>query len=406
MCEVVKTFANEDFGKLRVVCIDNEFFLISKDLGEFLGYVNTRNTTITHVDKKDRKHCLINTSFGIQKMVVVNKNGVYSLIYNVKSQRGKNARDWIIQNVIPELYENYENKELSVLNLSQENERSSNMNEIIKINYDSEQPTVLGRDLHKALEVKTAYKDWFPRMCDYGFEEGKDFNPLKNERVQIEGDREVSRQVTDHQLTIPMAKEICMLQRSEKGKMFRQYFISIEEQWNTPDVVIARALLMTNKKLEELKNKNLLLKAENKALEVENTKKENIIQENQPKVDFAEGITASKGTISMSQFAKMVSKETGKTIGRNAILLWLRQQKILMRTNEPYQMYKKYFEYIPVLNHWGKGGFATRVTGKGQKWLFERLRKAGVIGEKKNTKLVSVSVAQSDEDDLSWVDEI
>lgn len=406
MCEVVKTFANEDFGKLRVVCIDNEFFLISKDLGEFLGYVNTRNTTITHVDKKDRKHCLINTSFGIQKMVVVNKNGVYSLIYNVKSQRGKNARDWIIQNVIPELYENYENKELSVLNLSQENERSLNMNEIIKINYDSEQPTVLGRDLHKALEVKTAYKDWFPRMCDYGFEEGKDFNPLKNERVQIEGDREVSRQVTDHQLTIPMAKEICMLQRSEKGKMFRQYFISIEEQWNTPDVVIARALLMTNKKLEELKNKNLLLKAENKALEAENTKKENIIQENQPKVDFAEGITASKGTISMSQFAKMVSKETGKTIGRNAILLWLRQQKILMRTNEPYQMYKKYFEYIPVLNHWGKGGFATRVTGKGQKWLFERLRKAGVIGEKKNTKLVSVSVVQGDEDDLSWVDEI
>ena len=396
MCEVVKTFVNEDFGKLRVVCIDNEFFLISKDLGEFLGYVNTRNTTITHVDKKDRKHCLINTSFGIQKMVVVNKNGVYSLIYNVKSQRGKNARDWIIQNVIPELYEN---KELSVLNYPQRNERSSNMNEIIKINYDSEQPTVLGRDLHKALEVKTAYKDWFPRMCDYGFEEGKDFCSFLSESTG-------GRPSTDHQLTIPMAKEICMLQRSEKGKMFRQYFISIEEQWNTPVVVIARALLMTNKKLEELKNKNLLLKAENKALEAENTKKKNIIQENQPKVDFAEGITASKGTISMSQFAKMVSKETGKTIGRNAILLWLRQQKILMRTNEPYQMYKKYFEYIPVLNHWGKGGFATRVTGKGQKWLFERLRKAGVIGEKKNTKLVSVSVVQGDEDDLSWVDEI
>lgn len=399
MCEVIKTFANEDFGKLRVVCIDNEFFLISKDLGEFLGYVNTRNTTITHVDKKDRKHCLINTSFGIQKMTVINKNGVYSLIYNVKSQRGKNARDWIIQNVIPELYEN---TGLSGLNLSQENERSSNMNEIIKINYDSEQPTVLGRDLHKALEVQTPYDKWFPRMCEYGFEINKDYSTFLSDRI----DGKAGKPRTDHQLTIPMAKEICMLQRSEKGKMFRQYFINIEEQWNTPDVVIARALLMTNKKLEELKNKNLLLKTENKALEAENTKKENIIQENQPKVDFAEGITASKGTISMSQFAKMVSKETGKTIGRNAILLWLRQQKILMRTNEPYQMYKKYFEYIPVLNHWGKGGFATRVTGKGQKWLFERLRKAGVIGEKKNTKLVSVSVAQSDEDDLSWVDEI
>lgn len=174
-------------------------------------------------------------------------------------------------------------------------------------------------------------------------------------------------------------------------------------QADEPTRMLLRATFMA---MNNLSNQVGVLKTENKVLEAENTKKENIIQENQPKVDFAEGITASKGTISMSQFAKMVSKETGKTIGRNAILLWLRQQKILMRTNEPYQMYKKYFEYIPVLNHWGKGGFATRVTGKGQKWLFERLRKAGVIGEKKNTKLVSVSVVQGDEDDLSWVDEI
>ena len=174
-------------------------------------------------------------------------------------------------------------------------------------------------------------------------------------------------------------------------------------QADEPTRMLLRATFMA---MNNLSNQVGVLKTENKALEAENTEKENIIQENQPKVDFAEGITASKGTISMSQFAKMVSKETGKTIGRNAILLWLRQQKILMRTNEPYQMYKKYFEYIPVLNHWGKGGFATRVTGKGQKWLFERLRKAGVIGEKKNTKLVSVSVVQGDEDDLSWVDEI
>lgn len=140
------------------------------------------------------------------------------------------------------------------------------MNEIIKINYDSEQPTVLGRDLHKALEVKTAYKDWFPRMCDYGFEEGKDFNPLKNERVQIEGDREVSRQVTDHQLTIPMAKEICMLQRSEKGKMFRQYFINIEEQWNTPEAVMARALKYANENLKKLQIKVSELSVDNQIM--------------------------------------------------------------------------------------------------------------------------------------------
>lgn len=92
------------------------------------------------------------------------------------------------------------------------------MNELIKINYESDRPTVLARDLHEFLEVKTAYKDWFPRMCEYGFAEGEDFNPLKNERVQIEGSRTVSRTIGDAQLTIDMAKEICMLQRNEKGK--------------------------------------------------------------------------------------------------------------------------------------------------------------------------------------------
>ena len=116
--------------------------------------------------------------------------------------------------------DNIKSKELSVLNYPPRNERSSNMNEIIKISYDSEQPTVLGRDLHKALEVKTAYKDWFPRMCDYGFEEGKDYTRCSflSSENQHGGQNKI-----DHQLTIPMAKEICMLQRSEKGKMFRQY---------------------------------------------------------------------------------------------------------------------------------------------------------------------------------------
>lgn len=119
------------------------------------------------------------------------------------------------------------------------------MNDLIKVNYDSEQPTVLGRDLHEALEVRTAYKDWFPRMCDYGFEEGTDFCSFLSESTG-------GRPAVDHQLTIPMAKEICMLQRSEKGKMFRAYFISVEEQWNTPEAVMARALKYANENLKKL----------------------------------------------------------------------------------------------------------------------------------------------------------
>lgn len=127
------------------------------------------------------------------------------------------------------------------------------MNELIKISYENaERPTVSGRELHEALEVKTAYKDWFPRMCEYGFTEGEDFNPLKNEQVRTEGNRQVSRELTNHQLTIPMAKEICMLQRSEKGKQFRQYFIRVEEAWNSPEMIMKRALEIANEKVKAL----------------------------------------------------------------------------------------------------------------------------------------------------------
>lgn len=95
------------------------------------------------------------------------------------------------------------------------------MNELIKVTYDNDRPAVSARDLHDFLEVKTAYKDWFPRMCEYGFTMGEDFNPLKNERVQMEGNRYVSRTVDDAILTIDMAKELCMIQRNEKGKQAR-----------------------------------------------------------------------------------------------------------------------------------------------------------------------------------------
>lgn len=127
------------------------------------------------------------------------------------------------------------------------------MNKIININYDNADcPTVSGRELHEALEVKTAYKDWFPRMCEYGFTEGEDFNPLKNEQVRDEGSRQVTRQITDHAITIPMAKELCMLQRTEKGSFFRKYFIKVEEAWNSPEMVMKRALEIANSRVKEL----------------------------------------------------------------------------------------------------------------------------------------------------------
>lgn len=138
---------------------------------------------------------------------------------------------------------------------------------LIPVSYDNpERPTVSGRELHEFLQVKTAYKDWFPRMVEYGFTEGDDFNPLKIERVQDEGGRKVSRTLDDHQLTIPMAKELCMIQRNERGKQARQYFLAVEAQWNSPEAVMRRAVLIAQKQNDQLKAVNKQLLAENSDL--------------------------------------------------------------------------------------------------------------------------------------------
>jgi anti-repressor protein len=104
-------------------------------------------------------------------------------------------------------------------------------NELIKISTDKDgQPAVSGRELHKALEVQTLYKDWFPRMVKYGFEEGRDFRPLKNEQPVKLGENEFFREITDHALSLDMAKEVAMIQRTDKGKEVRQYFIEAEKK--------------------------------------------------------------------------------------------------------------------------------------------------------------------------------
>ena len=125
------------------------------------------------------------------------------------------------------------------------------MNELLKINYEAEQPTVSARDLHEALEINTRFNDWFSRMAEYGFENGVDFNLLKNEKVRLEGNREVKRDIMDYQISVDMAKQICMIQRSEKGKQYRQYFIDLEKAWNTPEQIFARALKMADQKIEK-----------------------------------------------------------------------------------------------------------------------------------------------------------
>ena len=212
---------------------------------------------------------------------------------------------------------------------------NSTDNALVKVIYNeehpNERPTVLGRDLHKALEVSTEYRHWFPRMCEYGFAEGKDFKAVIFDRVQLEGARKVVREVTDHQLTIDMAKEICMIQRTEIGKRCREYFLEIEHQWNSPDAVMARALQMANRRMDMLRQQTLQL-TETIAI------KDQQIAEMKPKVSYYDIVLACKDLLPISQ----ISKDYGWSARR--MNEWLNEQRVQFKQGNIWLLYQKYAE--------------------------------------------------------------
>lgn len=101
--------------------------------------------------------------------------------------------------------------------------------ELIKIIERDGRQLVSGRELHEFLEIRTKYKDWFRRMVEYGFEEEIDFIRVAQKRATNNLKNPVTT-VIDHAISIDMAKEISMIQRTEKGKIARQYFINCEKK--------------------------------------------------------------------------------------------------------------------------------------------------------------------------------
>lgn len=182
------------------------------------------------------------------------------------------------------------------------------MNELIKVEVNEKQePIVCARDLYEHLEIKDNYTDWFKRMIEYGFAEGQDFIGFYRESTG-------GRPSVDHHITIDMAKELCMIQRNERGKQARQYFIAVEKEYNSPEKLMARALQVSNKVLLEYKHKLQLM---------------------QPKAEFHDAVVGSSDTIDMGQVAKVLNCG----IGRNKLFEILREKKVLRENNEPFQKY-------------------------------------------------------------------
>ena len=237
------------------------------------------------------------------------------------------------------------------------------MDELIRVNYDSERPTVLGRELHDMLGVDSNYTTWFNRMCEYGFTEGNDFLPILEKSSG-------GRPAVNHQLTIPMAKEICMLQRTERGKECRQYFIKIEEQWNSPDAIMQRALQIANARVEKLRGENIALQAANSDLTVKN-------QIMQPKADYFDELVDRNLLTNFRDTAKQLG------VKQNTFVKFLLDRKYLYRDKhgnlKPYAAHATngLFEVRESVNEkTGWAGTQTLVTPNGRE-TFRLLHVAG-----------------------------
>lgn len=247
------------------------------------------------------------------------------------------------------------------------------MNELIKVSYENDSPTVLGRELHERLEIKTDYSTWFKRMCEYGFNENIDYatcSSFLGSENQHGGQNKI-----DHQLTIEMAKEICMIQRSETGKKFRQYFIDIEKQWNTPEAVMARALQYANNQLAAITQQN-------KALETENAMQKQIIAEYSPKASYYDVVLQTADALSVTQIAKDYGK-SAKWLNET-----LHEHGVQYKQGEIWLLYQKYAEagYTRSKTHTYSGNdgkqhskLHTYWTQKGRLFIYQLLKENGIL---------------------------
>lgn len=236
------------------------------------------------------------------------------------------------------------------------------MNELVKVNFDTQ--TISARELHSTLNIGTKFTTWFERMCEYGFTEGNEFFPKMGETSKQCG----GRPAADYDISVDMAKQICMIQRTQEGKAVRQYLIDLEKAWNTPEQVMARALRIADRTIDELKLNNQRLAAVNKEMK--------------PKAIFADAVAASHTSILIGDLAKLIS-QNGVNIGQKRLFKWLRDNGYLIKRNGsdwnmPTQrsMEMKLFEVKESTINNPDGSIrinrTPKVTGKGQQYFVNK----------------------------------
>lgn len=187
------------------------------------------------------------------------------------------------------------------------------MNELITVNYDTQ--TVSARELHEKLNIGTKFATWFPRMAEYGFVEGTDFITCY---PNLGSENHGGQNMVDYNISVDMAKQICMIQRTPEGKQVRQYLIDLEKAWNTPELVMARGL----------KAAQAMIEKKNEIIAMQDSR----IQQMVPKEIFADAVSTSKTSILVGELAKIL-KQNGVEIGQNRLFDWLREKEYLIKKN-------------------------------------------------------------------------
>lgn len=231
------------------------------------------------------------------------------------------------------------------------------MNNLINVTLnENQEPVVSGRQLHQVLNVNSNYTTWFERMTEYGFTEGEDFLPNLEKSTG-------GRPKQDHVLKLDMAKEIAMIQRTDKGKEVRQYFIQVEKDFNSPEKIMARALKIADQKIISLEHKN-----ESLQLELEEARKQ---------TDYLDLILQTKDMLTTTQIAQDYGMSANKF---NQIL---KQVGIQRKVNGQWILYTKYqgkgyiasrtFDYVGKDNK-VHSKITTVWTQLGRRFIYEKLK--------------------------------
>lgn len=216
------------------------------------------------------------------------------------------------------------------------------MNELINVTLnENQEPVVSARQLHQTLEVKKRFSAWFEANSKL-FIENEDFTSVQTGTVVNNG---AIKPLQDYALTLDMAKQLAMMSRTIKGAEIRQYFIQVEKDFNSPEKIMARALLMADQKVHKLEAQ---------------------IEADRPKVLFADAVSASHTSILVGELAKLIS-QNGYLIKRKG-----------SDWNVPTQrsMDLKLFEIMETNVQHADGHITVnktpKVTGKGQQYFINK----------------------------------